>query len=68
MRKAMVINALIVKDRELNYIWESIQSRKLILHPYIAPEGFFDFEKFLSTKERVNHFSYGIGNIPGSVK
>lgn len=43
---------LILEGSELNFIWESIQKRQLIFHPYIAPEGRFDFDKFFLIRKK----------------
>ena len=41
-------NFLLVDDEDINFIWETIQEQQIVFHPYIAPDGKFDYKKFLS--------------------
>lgn len=41
---------LIIDDKDMNFIWDTIQKIQVIFHPEIAPYGKFDFEKFFEIK------------------
>lgn len=43
---------LIVNDEDMNFLWETVQQQQLVFHPYIAPEGQFDYSKFFASKRK----------------
>lgn len=42
---------LIMDDKDINFIWDTIQKLQIIFHPQIAPYGKFNFEKFFEIKK-----------------
>lgn len=51
----MMNNFLILDDEDMEYIWGVIQSRQMVFHPTLAPEGKFDYREFYAAK-RVKPF------------
>lgn len=45
-------NFLIVDDKDMNFIWHTVQEQQIIFHPDIAPEGNFDYTKFFGYKAK----------------
>ena len=43
---------LIVEDEDMDFVWKTIQEQQIIFHPDIAPEGKFNYTKFLHPRER----------------
>lgn len=43
---------LIMKDEDMNFVWNKIHQLQIIFHPQMAPEGIFDFEKFFEIKSK----------------
>ena len=43
-------NFLIIDDEDINFIWNIVQSQQMIFHPYIAPEGRFDYDRLYEVK------------------
>lgn len=43
---------LIVKDEDVNFLWDTIQEQQIIFHPDIAPDGKVNYRKFFASKEK----------------
>lgn len=48
----MINDVLIVRDEDIEFIYNSIHNQQLIFHPRIAPEGQIDYKKFNESKCR----------------
>lgn len=45
-------NYFIIDGEDMDFIWNTIQEQQLIFHPYIAPNGYFDYSEFFTAKQR----------------
>lgn len=43
---------LLIDDKDMKYIWETIQNQQIIFHPVIAPFGEFDYERFFAFRSK----------------
>lgn len=43
---------LFLDDKDVSFIWDTIQSQRMIFHPKIAPDGIIDFQKFYASKRK----------------
>lgn len=48
----MINDFMLLDGEDMKYLWNVIQSRQMIFHPTIAPDGNFDYKKFYEFKRK----------------